>query len=30
LDAFFDGFKEASYLRLEIQNGKLISSFEKP
>ncbi|MCX6262066.1 MAG: metallophosphoesterase family protein [Bacteroidia bacterium] len=30
LDAFFDGFKEASYLRLEIQNGKLISRFEKP
>jgi hypothetical protein len=30
LDAFFDGFKEASYLRLEIQNGKLISCFEKP
>lgn len=30
LDAFFDGFKEASYLRLENQNGKLISCFEKP
>jgi hypothetical protein len=30
LDAFVDGFKEASYLRLEIKNGKLISSFEKP
>jgi hypothetical protein len=30
LDAFFDGFKDASYIRLEIQNGKLISRFEKP
>jgi hypothetical protein len=30
LDAFFDGFKEASYIRLEIQNGKLSSRFEKP
>jgi hypothetical protein len=30
LDAFFDGFKEASFLRLEIQNGKLIYRFEKP
>jgi hypothetical protein len=30
LDAFFDGFKEASYLRLGIMNGKLTSNFEKP
>jgi regulator of RNase E activity RraB len=28
LDAFFDGFEEASYLKLEIKNGKLISCFE--
>jgi hypothetical protein len=30
LDAFYDGYKEASYLRLEIKNGKLISGFERP
>jgi hypothetical protein len=30
LDAFIDGFKDASYLRLEIKNGELISNFEKP
>jgi hypothetical protein len=30
LDAFFDGFKDASYLRLEIKSGKLNSRFEKP
>ena len=30
LDAFFDGFKDASYLRLGIKNGKLSSNFEKP
>jgi hypothetical protein len=30
LDAFYDGFEEASYLRLEVKNGKLISTFEKP
>ena len=30
LDAFIDGFKDASYLRLEIKNGKLTSNFEKP
>jgi len=30
LDAFFDGYKEASYLRLEIKNGKLIFGFERP
>jgi hypothetical protein len=28
LDAFFDGYKEASYLELEIENGKLISTFK--
>jgi predicted phosphodiesterase len=28
LDACFDGFEDASYLRLEIKNGKLISGFE--
>lgn len=27
LDAFYDGFEEASYLKLEIKNGKLISGF---
>ncbi len=30
LDALFDGFTEASYLRLEIKNGKIIYGFEKP
>jgi predicted phosphodiesterase len=30
LDAFYDGYKEASYLRLEIKNGKLNYGFEKP
>jgi hypothetical protein len=30
LDAFIDGFKDASYLRLDITNGKLTSTFEKP
>jgi hypothetical protein len=30
LDAFMDGFEDASYLRLEIKNKKLISAFEKP
>jgi hypothetical protein len=30
LDAFIDGFKDASYLSLEIKNGKLTSNFEKP
>jgi hypothetical protein len=30
LDAFIDGFKDASYLRLGIINGKLTSTFEKP
>jgi predicted phosphodiesterase len=29
LDAFYDGYKEASYLRLEIKNGKLIYGFEE-
>lgn len=28
LDAFFDGYGEASYLKLDIKNGKLISAFE--
>ena len=30
LDAFIDGYEEASYLRLGIKNGKLISNFERP
>ena len=30
LDAFYDGFKAASYLQLEVKNGKLISGFEEP
>jgi hypothetical protein len=30
LDAFIDGFEDASYLRLGVKNGKLTSSFEKP
>jgi len=30
LDAFIDGFKEASYLRLKIKNGGLTSNFEEP
>jgi len=30
LDAFIDGFKDSSYLSLEIKNGKLTSNFEKP
>ncbi len=30
LDACIDGFEEASYLKLEVKEGKLISSFEKP
>lgn len=29
LDALLDGFEDASYLRLEIKKGKLISGFEK-
>jgi 3',5'-cyclic AMP phosphodiesterase CpdA len=29
LDAFYDGFEDASYLKLEIKNGKLISTFEE-
>jgi UDP-2,3-diacylglucosamine pyrophosphatase LpxH len=28
LDACFDGFENASYLRLEIKSGKLITGFE--
>lgn len=30
LDAFIDGFDDASYLRLEVKNGRLTSNFEKP
>jgi hypothetical protein len=29
LDAFYDGFEGASYLRLDIKKGKLISEFEE-
>jgi hypothetical protein len=29
LDACFDGFEEASFLKLEIKNGKLITGFEE-
>jgi predicted phosphodiesterase len=28
LDAFYDGFEEASYLKLDIKNGELTSNFE--
>jgi predicted phosphodiesterase len=29
LDAFFDGFEDASYLKLEIKNNKLLYSFKE-
>jgi predicted phosphodiesterase len=29
LDAFFDGFESASYLKLEVRNGKLLHGFIK-
>jgi hypothetical protein len=30
LDAMYDGFKDASYLKLKIKNGELTTNFEEP